>query len=91
METKKNPVTNNKYLIGLFTGLLLATLALKLVPTANQNIRMYLNKPTPTPDLATQQELITNEVLPQQYDLGVSFGDSITKLVASGAIDKDKL
>lgn len=90
METKKSPVINNKYLVGLFTGLLLATLALKLVPTANQKIQTYFSKPTPTPDLAQQQELVTNEVLPEQYDLGVSFGDTITKLVAIGAIDKDK-
>lgn len=90
METKKNPVINNKYLVGLFTGLLLAILALKLVPTATQKIQTYFNKPTPTPDLAKQQELTTSEILPQQYDLGVSFGDAITKMVASGAIDKDK-
>lgn len=90
METKKNPVINSRYFIGMLTGLLIATLAFKLIPTANQNIRTYLNKPTPTPDLAKQQELVTNEVLPQQYDLGVSFGDAITKLVATGAIDKDK-
>ncbi len=90
METKKNPVTNKRYVIGLLTGLLIATLAFKLVPTANQKIRSYLTKPTPTPDLAQQQSQLTNEVLPKEFDLGVSFGDSIVKLVESGAIDKDK-
>lgn len=90
METKKNPVTNKRYVIGLLTGLLIATLAFNLVPTANQKIRSYLTKPTPTPDLAQQQSQLTNEVLPKEFDLGVSFGDSIVKLVESGAIDKDK-
>lgn len=70
--------------------LFIAAFSLKLIPTAKLRIQTYLNIPTPTPDLVKQQELITNQVLPEKFDLGVSFGDSIIKLIDSGAIDKDK-
>lgn len=90
METKRNPVISNKYIIGLFTGLLLATLAWKLIPIANQKALTYFNKPTPTPDLVREQEQVMAEVLPEKFDLGVSYGDAIVKLVTSGAIDKEK-
>ena len=90
MKTSKNSITNDRYFIVLLICLLIATLAWKLIPAANQRIQTYLNIPTPTPDLVKQQELASNEVLPEKFDLGVSFGDSIIRLVASGAIDKDK-
>lgn len=89
--------TENKYAIGIITGVLLAVLAVILIPTVWQKTsagKIYLpfimSKPTPTPDLQKEKEEISKKVLPQKLELGVAFKDSIVKLVQSGAIDKNK-
>ena len=85
------------YVIGVVTGLLLAVLAFKLIPTLTvkirgsaDNILTNINKPTPTPDAQALAQTITQKVLPKEVPLGVSFGETIKKLVEAGAIDKQK-
>lgn len=93
----RNKTGNNKYLLGFATGALAAFLVIKLIPTLAIQARgislpsIFKPAPTPTPDLAKQQEQITKEVLPDKVDLGVSFGDTIVKMIQSGAIDRAKL
>src|SRR3990172_12723645 len=85
------------YVIGVVTGLLLAVLAFKLIPSLSAkisgntgNLMTAINKPTPTPDIQKLQNQIPQEVLPTSVNLGVSFGDTVKKLVEVGAIDKQK-
>ncbi len=92
--TKKNNAGNSKYFVGLATGILVTVLVIKLIPTLSTQVKgltsSFAPKPTPTTDPAKQQEAILKEILPAQVDLGVSFGDSIVKMVKEGAIDKEK-
>src|SRR3989338_5111306 len=88
---------NNNYIIGLATGLLIAFFIFKVLPalqvklSSNQiSIPFLTNIPTVTPDPAKLQEEITKEVLPQKVNLGISFNDSIVKMIEVGAIDKEK-
>lgn len=85
------------YFIGIATGVLLALLAFKLVPVllakVNTNIGFSLaalSKPTPTPDTQALAQSITEKVLPVKVELGISFGETVKKLVEVGAIDKQK-
>ena len=86
------------FITGVTTGILLSVVALKISPftlvkSANFSFTLprlpFMGQPTPTPE-STSQVVATNEVLPDQYNLGISFGDAIVKLVRSGAIDKNK-
>ena len=85
------------YVIGVVTGLLLAVLAFKLIPTLTvkirgsaDNILTNINKPTPTPDAQALAQTITQKVLPNEVRLGVSYGETVKKLVDVGAIDIQK-
>ncbi|MBI4067285.1 hypothetical protein HY407_02785 [Candidatus Gottesmanbacteria bacterium] len=85
------------YFYGLTTGLLLAFFVFKIIPIlqikiANNPIAMpFLTKlTTPTPDPKQLVSDITKEVLPEKVNLGVSFQNTIVKLVETGAIDKEK-
>lgn len=51
---------------------------------------MKKNLPTPTPDVAKQQEEIAKTVFPDNVNLGVSYKDAVVKMVQFGAINKDK-
>ena len=86
------------FITGVTTGILFSAVALKISPftlvkSANFSFTLprlpFMGQPTPTPE-STSQVVATNEVLPDQYNLGISFGDAIVKLVRSGAIDKNK-
>lgn len=86
---------NNKYFLGLASGVLITILLMKLVPTlATQtkgiSIPFLTKSPTPTPDPVKQQEQIAKEIMPDRVDLGVSFSDTIVKMVENGAIDLSK-
>lgn len=85
------------YFIGIATGILLAVLIFKLVPMllnkAGTNVQLplaQLNRPTPTPDVQSLTQTISQKVLPNEVRLGVSFGNAVKKLVEVGAIDKQK-
>jgi hypothetical protein len=86
------------YFLGLATGFLLAILITKLIPLFSVKAQpvyyslpfIKKNLPTPTADIAKQEEEITKSVFPQKVNLGVSFKDVIVKMVQYGAIDKDK-
>ena len=54
------------------------------------SLKIPFQKATPTPDAKTQSEQLTKQVLPEKYDLEISFGQTIKKLVETGAIDKQK-
>lgn len=92
--SKKNKTSNNKYLVGLATGILVTVLVIKLVPTLTTQVKglalPFTPKPTPTIDPAKQQEEVLKEIQPTQVDLGISFGDTVVKMVQNGAIDKEK-
>lgn len=95
-RTNKN-IHSKIYLLYMATGFLLAVLVLKLIPllfvkakSANLYIPFFSVQPSPTPDLAKQQQEITQKVLPDKLNLGVSFGDLVVKMVQLGAIDKQK-
>ncbi|MBI2611122.1 hypothetical protein HYW54_00040 [Candidatus Gottesmanbacteria bacterium] len=86
----------SKYITGLLTGILVTLLLLNLTPqllirvkTSSLRIPFF---PYPTPTLTTEQlqNRITKEVLPEKVNLGVSFNDTIIKMVEEGAIDKEK-
>lgn len=88
----------SQYFWGLATGFLLAVLVLKLLPliTVKANT-LILKNPlianyfiSPTPDVKKEIDTITKTVLPSQMDLGVTFGETIVKMVEVGAIDKNK-
>jgi len=85
---------NNKYFLGLATGILVTILTVKLIPTLIVQVKglslPFTPKPTPTIDPARQQEQISREIMPAQADLGISFSDTIVKMVQNGAIDKEK-
>lgn len=96
-DTAPQPKTENKFAIGIATGVLIAILAIILIPTILQktsSAKIYLpfitRKPTPTPDLQKEKEEIGKKVLPEKLELGIAFKDSIIKLVQKGAIDKNK-
>lgn len=97
MKTKNN-LLKSKYLLGLGTGFLLAVLFLQLLPifltkTKTLGLRspfVLKTPPSPTPDLAKQQQELAKTVMPEKFNLGVSFGDSIVKMVQTGVIDKEK-
>lgn len=84
----------NKYFIGLATGVLATLLIVKLVPTLSTSVKginlPFTPKPTPTIDPAKRQEQISREIMPEKADLGVSFGDTIVKMIEYGAIDREK-
>ncbi len=95
MVSKKR---NNNYIIGLATGLLITFFIFKVLPTlqvklsSNRISIPFLTKiPTVTPDPTKLQQEITKEVLPQKVNLGISFEDSVVRMVKFGAIDKEKL
>lgn len=86
------------FITGVTTGILISVVALKvspftLVKSANFSFVLpvlpFIKQPTPTPN-PTEQIVGTNEVLPDKYNLGITFGDAIVKLVNTGAIDKKK-
>lgn len=95
---KKYILKNNRYFLGIITGILIALLIFKFIPllmvkasTARIAIPFITkNTPTPTPDPSKKIEEITKQVLPDKSRLGVYFGDVLVKLVSYGAIDKEK-
>lgn len=99
MKIRKSDRGKRKsYFLGLGTGILITTLVLYLIPiiTVKANT-VVLKNPlisnlfvSPTPDVQKEVDSITKSVLPQQVNLEVSFGDTIVKMVAVGAVDKDK-
>lgn len=96
-QKNKSKTLPNSYLTGIVTGLLAGFLFFILVPqlllkspVSIQSLKFPFQKTTPTPDSKTQNDKLTKEVLPEKFDLGVSFGSTIKKLVETGAIDKQK-
>lgn len=88
-------VLQNKYPLGFLSGFLFASLVLQLIPTLaiKTKISTITAKRTPAPTVdpkIKELEQIVKSVIPAQYNLGISFKDTITKLVEVGAIDKDK-
>lgn len=95
MIKKNKNVGNNKYFLGVATGILATIFLIKLVPMLTTQVKgisiPFLTKvPTPTIDPAKQQEQISREIMPDQVDLGVSFGDTVVKMIKEGAIDREK-
>ncbi len=92
--TKKNKLGNNKYFMGLASGILVTLLLVKLIPTLTTQVKGLTNpfapKPTPTIDPAKQQEQVTKEIMPEKVNLDVSFSDVIVKMIKEGAIDREK-
>ena len=99
MVKKKNPENRQKsYLTGLATGLLIGLLAFVLIP----KLRDKFKKTNSTADSIITSEKtssgqsdqllaeVTQKVLPEKFDLGVSFGETVKKLVETGAIDRQK-
>ncbi|MBI5451953.1 hypothetical protein HY945_00655 [Candidatus Gottesmanbacteria bacterium] len=95
---KKKKQSKINYYLGLATGVLATILLFKLIPTLSSSVKginlnlPFISKPTPTPtpDAAKLQAEIVKEVLPEKLDLGVSFRDTIVKMIEYGAIDKEK-
>lgn len=93
--SKKNNAGSSKYFVGLATGVLVTVLVIKLIPTLSTqtkgiSIPFFTKAPTPTIDPAKQQEEVLKEILPNQVDLGISFNDTVVKMVKNGAIDQQK-
>lgn len=87
---------NTKYVWGLVTGILITLLVLQLAPAVYQKSQAFsltfpfIPNATPTPDPKKLEAEIIQKVLPDKLDLGVSFGDTIVKMISNGAIDKQK-
>ena len=87
---------NGNYLTGLVTGILVGLLLFVLVPklvTKGSSLKLNLKSEsqiTPAQTSAVDSGQITKSVLPEKYNLGISFGETIKKLVDAGAIDKQK-
>jgi len=90
-------LVNKSYLTGLLTGFLLGLLFFVLIPKLQEKIK----KTDPTNQAITAEKTasvqseqliseVTQKVLPEKFDLGVSFGDTVKKLVETGAIDRQK-
>lgn len=94
----KKTLFKNNYIVGLATGLLLAVLVLKLLPILSSKTGKLaraiplFSKPTPTPtkSLAADPQALLKTILPEELDLGVSFNDTVVKMVQMGAIDRNK-
>ncbi len=90
------PLNNRHYITGLATGVLISFLIFYLLTNFSVNslasniYKTFQPKPTPTPDVAKAQAEITKAVIPDQVNLGISFKDAVVKMVADGAIDKNK-
>ena len=85
------------FLGGLITGVLLTVITLesplftpKQVPIAPDNTQHAAINPSPEPTRTSEPAGAISDVMPANYDLGVSFGDTIVKMVQAGAIDKEK-
>ena len=96
---KNNPDSRHKsYLTGLATGLLIGLLLFVLIPklrdkfnktnSAADSIITTEKKPSGQSDQLLAE--VTQKVLPEKFDLGVSFGETVKKLVETGAIDRQK-
>ena len=95
---KKNNLENRhkSYLTGLATGLLIGLLLFVLIP------KLFNYRKASDPERETTIEKtasvqsdqllseVTQKVLPEKFDLGVSFGETVKKLVETGAIDRQK-
>ncbi|KKS97987.1 MAG: hypothetical protein UV73_C0004G0129 [Candidatus Gottesmanbacteria bacterium GW2011_GWA2_43_14] len=95
---KKNNSENKhqSYLTGIVTGLLIGLLLFVLIPKLS-NYRKATNPESETPaektaSIKSDQLLseVTQKVLPDKFNLGVSFGETVKKMVETGAIDKQK-
>ncbi len=97
VETR-NSLFKNNYIVGLATGLILAVLVFKLLPVLSSKTGKlgafipFLSKSTPTPTMSLAQDTqkLLKTILPEELDLGVSYGDTVVKMVQMGAIDRDK-
>jgi hypothetical protein len=85
------------FLGGLIMGVLLTVTTLQSItlisnPTATTPPGSSSAGPNAAPAAtSTSQALVQiSDVIPARYDLGISFGDVVVKMVQSGAIDKDK-
>lgn len=96
---KKNPENRHKsYLTGLATGLLIGLLAFVLIPKLNDKFKktnsvadsIITTEKTSSGQSDQLLAEVTQKVLPEKFDLGVSFGDTVRKMVDAGAIDKQK-
>ncbi|OGG03834.1 hypothetical protein A2W14_04805 [Candidatus Gottesmanbacteria bacterium RBG_16_37_8] len=98
LKSKKIKNSSNPYLTGAVTGLLAGFLLFVLIPqlirrspiTLRGLSSPYNNQVTPTPVSTITSDQTTKQVLPEKYNLGVSFGSTVKKLVEAGAIDKEK-
>lgn len=85
------------FIRGLGTGVLITGLLFKIGPIlVNQSPRVVLNtgikaSANPTVNQTQAIDKIASSILPDKLDLGVSFGDTIIKMVKAGAINKKKL
>lgn len=91
-KKRKNNILSGRYIPGLLTGILAGLLIFVLMPQIIKKTPFTFPfrslSPTPVPQSKNSQ--IINNVLPKKYNLGVSFGSTVKKLVESGAIDKQK-
>lgn len=93
-KNKSNP--RSFYIMGIVTGLSAAILFIVLIPNLISKSSRFLStgipfiksQPTVVPTINSQA--ISQQVLPEKLDLGVSFGSTIKELVENGAIDKQK-
>lgn len=86
------------FLGGLITGVLLTVITLgsplltpKQMTIIRDNTQHPEIKPSPEPTTTPEPVGKMSDVMPTNYDLGVSFGDTIVKMVQGGAIDAEKL
>lgn len=81
----------NKYILGLFSGLMIGILFFVLLPTAQTKWRDFQTQ-REQKKIALEKEKLQDEVLPKKgVALGIKFGDTVIKMAAAGAIDKDKM
>ena len=82
-----------KIIITVIAIIFLAKVLPGFLPQATTNkIVQFITRvtPTPTPIVPPSADEIKRAVFPDKLDLGVSFGDTIVKMIEGGAIDKDK-
>ncbi len=92
-ENASGPLLSPSFIRGLGTGILITALVFKIGSTLfSGSVKVPLNSSTASPTVNQGQaaDKIANSILPEKLDLGVSFKDTIVKMVNYGAIDKKK-
>ena len=96
---KRRKILNNKYLLGLSTGFLVAIFVSVLIPQIFVKGQQFLKERElqkieqlkPKPLSEEEKAKLTAQVLPEQgVNLEVTLGPAVIKMVEAGVIDKDK-